>query len=850
MEYCGAGAVDSLYKNLSRPLNEEEIGVLLLESLKGLEYMHDRHIIHRDIKSGNIFLTLEGQVKLGDFGVSAVTTAETHYRAHSFIGTPYWMAPEVIMAENNHDQMYDCRADIWSIGITAIELADKLPPLSDIHPMRALYLIPTADANSLMVKNPKQWNKLFVAFIIACLVKDPRQRPDAKAILRHPFMNIIRAFDTQYSRQTIVKLIQQAKTDKQRKHTPAMPQQHKTASKPAASVPKPQVLATPKKEIKPPVMSERPQLLQVPDKQQSDKMSAKSDSALSSVTPSAPSLVSSAGSTRTFSTLIKSMFRRKPIDITTAFPDVDFATAELPDHLLDITNQCQSEPASVGAPKKQIPFDLISLDLRFKTDITCNDIIVVPCVDSQGQKYDFLFVMFGCERGLFVSDITQHQLYTEGKVSTMKYEYPNPGERTRTIINNVRFQQMQVLDDYDIMIAISGKTNQVRMYQLKSVRKLIRHVFGLSPVPEEKNHNSDEVDSDLGLMRMAANRASEMHDSPAYWLEDFVKILGTRESFYFTIVRTSLSIYMGVVSRDAITVFEWAKMPYLQFMKVKSFWVPETPKNIQLLHDGKRVQDLIVIYAAEADHIEFESSQVTEIPVSQDILQSLSSEVNSDREQFRWFSWLQLPTTDGSHQKEKTKGTGASWYQTMKSMKPNKSGQKNLAPRYILATYGNQSRLIDEFGKAVITTTNLSYDVCKKIAWSAVKYPTKRGEEEPAKSAVSRTLVLNSQYFAGQHRNYIELMDMKTASLVQVFKAQMSTAKVTCPGPGTDILDRRRGLTLITTFNKKRKISQIYWLREDGFNVINHLREYHDSDAQLRSSKVLGTSALAKKTHI
>jgi serine/threonine protein kinase len=189
MEFCGGGAVDTLYKNLQRQLNETEIGILIGECLRGLVYLHEEmHIIHRDIKSGNMLLTETGEVKLADFGVSALTIKVREYRANSFIGTPYWMAPEVILVENSRTETYDCKADIWSIGITCIELADKNPPLSDIHPMRALYLIPTASPTSLMLQQPQKWSKPFVAFIQSCLVKDPHRRISALECFHTPYL--------------------------------------------------------------------------------------------------------------------------------------------------------------------------------------------------------------------------------------------------------------------------------------------------------------------------------------------------------------------------------------------------------------------------------------------------------------------------------------------------------------------------------------------------------------------------------------------------------------------------------------------------------------------------------------
>ncbi|KAI8827284.1 kinase-like domain-containing protein, partial [Fimicolochytrium jonesii] len=189
MEFCGGGALDSIYRAIRKPLTEDQIGSILYESVMGLDYLHTKvALIHRDIKAGNVLLTEQGECKLADFGVSA-KLSNVGGRARTFIGTPYWMAPEVIMTDpesaTHSSASYDAKADIWSIGITAIEIAEKNPPLSDIHPMRALYLIPNSD---LGLAKPKNWSKTFQDFIAVCLIKDPIKRPSAAQLLQHPFM--------------------------------------------------------------------------------------------------------------------------------------------------------------------------------------------------------------------------------------------------------------------------------------------------------------------------------------------------------------------------------------------------------------------------------------------------------------------------------------------------------------------------------------------------------------------------------------------------------------------------------------------------------------------------------------
>ncbi|XP_061092477.1 mitogen-activated protein kinase kinase kinase kinase 4 isoform X5 [Conger conger] len=185
MEYCGAGSVTDLVKKTKgNCLKEDWIAYICREVLRGLSHLHSHHVIHRDIKGQNVLLTENAEVKLVDFGVSAQLD-RTIGRRNTFIGTPYWMAPEVIACDENPDSTYDYRSDLWSLGITALEMAEGAPPLCDMHPMRALFLIPRNPSPKL---KSKKWSKKFLTFVDSCLVKNYLHRPTTETLLRHSFV--------------------------------------------------------------------------------------------------------------------------------------------------------------------------------------------------------------------------------------------------------------------------------------------------------------------------------------------------------------------------------------------------------------------------------------------------------------------------------------------------------------------------------------------------------------------------------------------------------------------------------------------------------------------------------------
>ncbi|XP_038132117.1 mitogen-activated protein kinase kinase kinase kinase 2-like isoform X3 [Cyprinodon tularosa] len=184
MEYCGGGSLQDMYQ-VTGPLKEKQIAFVCRETLQGLHHLHETGKMHRDIKGANILLTERGDIKLADFGVAAEISASVAKRK-SFIGTPYWMAPEVAAVEKKGGYNHLC--DIWAVGITAIELAELQPPMFDLHPMRALMLMSKSSFQPPKLKEKAKWSAGFHSFVKMALNKNPRKRPSAETLLQHPFV--------------------------------------------------------------------------------------------------------------------------------------------------------------------------------------------------------------------------------------------------------------------------------------------------------------------------------------------------------------------------------------------------------------------------------------------------------------------------------------------------------------------------------------------------------------------------------------------------------------------------------------------------------------------------------------
>ncbi|KYO44811.1 mitogen-activated protein kinase kinase kinase kinase 1 [Alligator mississippiensis] len=184
MEFCGGGSLQDIY-HVTGPLSEQQIAYVCREMLEGLSYLHTQGKIHRDIKGANILINDNGDVKLADFGISAQISA-TFARRMSFIGTPYWMAPEVAAVELKGG--YNELCDVWSVGITAVELAELQPPMFDVHPLRVLFLMSKSGYQPPKLKDKAKWSAAFHNFVKVTLTKNPKKRPSATKMLLHQFV--------------------------------------------------------------------------------------------------------------------------------------------------------------------------------------------------------------------------------------------------------------------------------------------------------------------------------------------------------------------------------------------------------------------------------------------------------------------------------------------------------------------------------------------------------------------------------------------------------------------------------------------------------------------------------------
>lgn len=668
MELCGGGALDSIYRNLRKSLTEDQICSIMFEAIEGLDYIHKNAIIHRDIKAGNLFLTEGGEVKLGDFGVSA-KLQHAYGRARTFIGTPYWMAPEVIMCDpespSSYNASYNTKADIWSIGITAIEIADKNPPLSDIHPMRALTLIPTSE---LGLSKPKNWSKLFVEFIAICLTKDPNKRPSAEDLLKHPFLQRARTL----RRDAILQdMIQKAKMGKE------------------------------KSKLGIPV--------------DDDEEFANFDQIV-------------------------------PEEIKNTLP---------PSQLTKMGSDSNIQQQRIISPSVLAVIEQNAGDPGFKEDGNPQNRLVNPVVIGPFFKVEIL-----------TSDYFSHYLLigTDKALYYIDTSLPKDQQIPVELIINTRFKQIKVLEDYGVMMALSGKNSHIRQYNLASIKKLIRHSTGMSAqmIMNAGRNNNDE---DEVYRLKNEEKIDDETTILSKWVNDYTKILATKDALSFAIERTETSVHMSVLFRQDIILFEWAKDPYLRFMKVKAFWLPETPKVMSVLHDGIVVSEIYLGYTNEANIVSVNDSHVSELPVSSDFIRAQPSNPgNSDRP--RWQQFIQIPFSP--EQKKLLQGTirpmGTINKKLMAAVGPtiNRQKKSTVDTRTFLATFGAVSRVVDIMGRPIST---LQYGFGNPNGDFGSGYGIRWVDGPP-----KETIIIENKFVLSVGQNSLEVAVWRTGEVVQVLR--------------------------------------------------------------------------------
>uniref|UniRef100_A0AAY5L104 non-specific serine/threonine protein kinase n=1 Tax=Esox lucius TaxID=8010 RepID=A0AAY5L104_ESOLU len=603
MEYCGAGSVTDLVKKTKgNCLKEDWIAYICREVLRGLSHLHSHHVIHRDIKGQNVLLTENAEVKLVDFGVSAQLD-RTIGRRNTFIGTPYWMAPEVIACDENPDSTYDYRSDLWSLGITALEMAEGAPPLCDMHPMRALFLIPRNPPPKL---KSRKWSKRFLTFVESCLVKNYLHRPATDTLLRHSFIK-----DLPNERQVRIMLKDhldrtRKKRDKEgpeyeysgsedeeeemndeegepssivnlpgestlRREFLRLQQENKSRSEAQRQQQVLQHQLRDQERYKQHLLAERQNRIQQ-QKEQRRRLEDVRHSLVLTVHPfkqpraartnaccpgkqiSLPGLSSPPGkSISSSSSSFTPFIDPRLLQISPPQSPVVYCSKVLNE------NACFfwafSPSASGKPPANQEP--IRREGHRKGSVVNVNPTNIRPQSDTpEIRKYKKKFnteilcaglwgvnLLVGTENGLWLLDRSG-----QGKVYSL--------------ISRRRFQQMDVLEGLNVLITISGKKNKLRLYYLSWLRnKILR--------------NDPEVEKRQGWTSVGD-------------LEGCV---------HYKVVRYDKIKFLVIGLKNAVEVYAWAPKPYHKFMAFKSFSsLPQRPLSVDLtVEDGQRLK---VIYGS------------------------------------------------------------------------------------------------------------------------------------------------------------------------------------------------------------------------------------------------------------
>uniref|UniRef100_A0A671T1Z6 non-specific serine/threonine protein kinase n=1 Tax=Sinocyclocheilus anshuiensis TaxID=1608454 RepID=A0A671T1Z6_9TELE len=549
MEFCGAGSVtDLLKKTKGSCLKEDWIAYICREVLRGLLHLHSHHVIHRDIKGQNVLLTENAEIKLVDFGVSAQLD-RTIGRRNTFIGTPYWMAPEVIACDENPDSTYDYRSDVWSLGITALEMAEGAPPLCDMHPMRALFLIPRNPPPKL---KSKKWSKKFQTFVDSCLVKNYLHRPSTETLLRHSFIK-----DLPNERQVRITLKDHLdRTRKRRREKEGTEYEYSGSEdeedamnedegEPSSIVNLPGESMLRREFLR--LQQEtntQTHLLQQTHSQDNYKRQLLADRNKRIQQQQEERRRLEDVRINPLQTLEhKTKTTRNRLEFTSEARQTRRVRreerGETDEKMNGRCEPCVRQPHRKGSvvnvnptnirPQSDAP-EIRKYKKKFNAEILCASLWGVN-------------LLVGTESGLWLLDRSG-----QGKVYSL--------------ISRRRFQQMDVLEGLNVLITISGKKNKLRLYYLSWLRnKVLR--------------NDPEVEKKQGWTSVG-----ELEGCVSYKVVRYEKIK-----------------FLVIALRSAVEVYAWAPKPYHKFMAFKSFSsLPQKPLSVDLtVENGQRLK---VIYGS------------------------------------------------------------------------------------------------------------------------------------------------------------------------------------------------------------------------------------------------------------
>uniref|UniRef100_A0A8C7YL41 non-specific serine/threonine protein kinase n=1 Tax=Oryzias sinensis TaxID=183150 RepID=A0A8C7YL41_9TELE len=561
MEYCGAGSVTDLVKKTKgNCFKEDWIAYICREVLRGLSHLHSHHVIHRDIKGQNVLLTENAEVKLVDFGVSAQLD-KTIGRRNTFIGTPYWMAPEVIACDENPEATYDYRSDLWSLGITALEMAEGAPPLCDMHPMRALFLIPRNPPPKL---KSKKWQVCEPSHTFNSQME--RHVVQLKRTEQKVRRHLLRV---QQQNAVVPNQLLQLKTQHFQPQAKLLPppqhQQPSAGRRSHRTLPKDQTQLLSLQHDHRHRDKER-QKPREPYMAAVHKLTANSgNKAAAAAAAPSPSRPANRQHTAVNPAFLCHLFLPLTLSSTSWKSATEInspsgkSTSSSSSFLSFIDPRLIPTSSPPHSPSESFSEPIKRENHRKGSVVNVNPTNIRPQSDTpEIRKYKKKFnaevlcaglwgvnLLVGTENGLWLLDRSG-----QGKVYSL--------------ISRRRFQQMDVLEGLNVLITISGKKNKLRLYYLSWLRNKILH-------------NDPEVEKRQGWTSVGD-------------LEGCV---------HYKVVRYEKIKFLVVALKNAVEVYAWAPKPYHKFMAFKSFRsLPQKPLFVDLtVEEGQRLK---VIYGSSS----------------------------------------------------------------------------------------------------------------------------------------------------------------------------------------------------------------------------------------------------------